>query len=139
MATQKRTVRHVCASLLVLRGLGLSPLHLAALRTQGFVSWEQRGVGRPIAKLRYRVQGQQHVRYLGTDASRARTIEHALRQWQAPQRAGRLLQQAIRQAATALRNSKAQLIKELHGTPHYFHGYALRTAQDTGHHAHPIS
>ena len=61
--------------------LRLTAVDLQVLRWQGFVSAELRGNCR-IFKLRFRRDGRQVVRYLGTDPACAENVRSLLEQWQ---------------------------------------------------------
>ena len=108
-----------------LRLLNLPERELAALRTQGFVSAERRRQNL-VFKLRYRLDGRQHVRFLGDDERRAHAVRDELL----------LLQHDVQEKRrfTALRIRTTRVLKEckaasqgfLGETGYYFHGLAIR-------------
>ena len=84
---------------LALVRLGLTTAELETLRRQGSVSRERRG-RRWLYKLRFRVDGRQVTRYVGTDVEKAAEVQQGLREWQGDRHLdlelGRLVRQAKR-------------------------------------------
>ncbi len=110
-----------------LRGLGLEEGELAALSRQGFVSPEQRGPQRAVIhKLRYRIQGRQRTRYLGSDPKFLEQIRRELAELQGPVRRHRNLQELRRQAWRGLRQAKSILAPLLAAEGWYYHGLTIR-------------
>lgn len=110
-----------------LRGLGLGDLELAALSRQGFVSPEQRGPHRAVThKLRYRIQGRQRTRYLGSDPGFLEQIRRELTELQRPVRRARNLQKAVREAWRGLRQAKSTLAPLLEAEGWSYHGLTIR-------------
>lgn len=127
-----RTIPPADATAGLLTGYGLTAEQLCALRRQGFVSRECRGAGRKeIYKLRFRWQGRQQVRYLGTDPGAAAQVRAALEQWQSAARRRREAQRAARQARRTLRAAKRQLAPRLAEAGFAFHGLAIRRTRPT--------
>ena len=108
-----------------LRRLQLPDQALAALRTQGFVPPEPHGRKR-IYKLRFRLDGRQHVRFLGDDEELARTVQEELRVLQRETRNQRQFADLRRRTRRILRQSKSALegLLEEHGF--HYHGQAIR-------------
>ena len=108
-----------------LRQLQLPDQALAALRTQGFVRAEPHGQKR-IYKLRFRLDGRQHVRFLGDDEELARSVQAELRVLQRQVRIKRQFADLRRATGRILRESKSALegLLEEHGF--HYHGQAFR-------------
>jgi hypothetical protein len=97
----------------ILTRCGLTAEQLRALRRQGFVATERRGASRKkIHKLRFRWQGRQQVRYLGTDPGAAAQVRAALERWQSEARRRREAQRAARQARQAAKRQLTPLLPE---------------------------
>lgn len=109
-----------------LLALDLIPVQLQALRRQGSVHREQRGKRATIYKLRFRYQGRQHVKYLGTDEAAALRMQAALRQWQAAKQRRRAQRQLLKRASQMLRTSKQTLTPLLEAEGYHYHGQAIR-------------
>jgi hypothetical protein len=106
--------------------LGLSASDQAALARQGFISREIRGSRSAIYKLRFRVDGRQRVRYLGTDASGIRRVQEALHELQEDRRLERALSRRHRDVAQLLRENKRRLAAPVAVAGFRFHGRAIR-------------
>ncbi len=106
--------------------LQLAPAEVAALTQQGFVSSERRGPNSLVYKLRYRLQGRQRVRYLGTCALTARAIEQELQQLQRTRHERRQLLQLHALMRRQLKAGKAALRPLLQSAGFAFHGFAVR-------------
>lgn len=106
--------------------LGLSVEEIAALRHQGFVCREERDRGRAYGKLRYRVHGKQHVKYLGKDDAFVRQVEQELSELQAPNQLNRTLGRLTREANQVLRSVKPRVESVLNDQGYVFHGRAVR-------------
>jgi hypothetical protein len=89
--------------------LNLTDAERQAVREQGFVHRKSRGRRGAVFFLRFRLNGKQMARYLGTDAERARTIQLALESWQRPHALRRRLRKRIREMRTLLATVKAQI------------------------------
>ena len=106
--------------------LGLTQVDLDALARQGFVAPEKGCSGHRRFKLRFRMDGKQVVRYIGTDPIRAARIERELEILQCEHRSDRQLQRQLRMARAALRESKRILAPVLQEMGYQYHGYAIR-------------
>jgi hypothetical protein len=104
----------------------LSTEELNALGRQGFVSREDRGGGRVTYKLRFRLGGRQHVRYLGADGELVEQVRELLLRLQRATRQARELRDMRRQARRGLRAAKARLAPLLGERGYHFHGLAVR-------------
>lgn len=100
-----------------------------ALEQQGFVAAEYRHGRGPYFKLRYRVNGQQRVVYIGTDARLADEIRRELAQLQADRRGECKLVRLTAEAHDVLRKSKQRLDGEFRRLGLKFHGYAIRRSR----------
>ena len=110
----------------VLHTLGLNEDEIRTVRRQGFVSQDVRGPNQVYYKLRFRMAGRQHVRYIGRDAALARLIALELRQSQQRIHQGRNLSRLLREAKLLLRTSKTRLDPQLAQQGFRFHGRAIR-------------
>ena len=108
-----------------LRRLQLPDQALAALRTQGFVRAEPHGRKR-IYKLRFRLDGRQHVRFLGDDEELASTVQRELRVLQRDARDQRQFTDLRRRTRHILRQSKSALEGMLEEHGFHYHGQAIR-------------
>jgi hypothetical protein len=116
-------VESVPAGLIALR---LSASELQALSYQGFVACERRGRTASVYKLRFRINGRQCVRYVGTDPQRAAVIRAALDRLQAPLQLKRQLASHLKAAQACLRNVKPRLTPHAEEAGLRFHGHYLR-------------
>ena len=107
-----------------LRQLGLADADLAVLQRQGFVAAEGRKPTR--YKLRYRRDGRQRIRYLGSQAEFVAQVRRELSQLQSPMRQARALRRSLRTASRALRKAKRSLLPVLAATGHAYHGLIIR-------------
>ena len=112
---------------LALMRLGLKTAELETLRRQGFVSRECRG-GRWLYKLRFRVDGRQVTRYVGTDVRKAAEVQQGLTEWQGERHLELELGRLARQAGRELRRAKRQLAEQMADRGLNFHGLAVRRA-----------
>jgi hypothetical protein len=112
-----------------LERLGLSAEQLAALAQQGFLSPEDRGGKRPTYRLRFRSNGRQIVKYVGTDPAVVETIRREVTALQQAQREARELRQLVEEAHAVLRQTKRELQPTLEAAGMRFHGYAVRRAR----------
>jgi hypothetical protein len=110
----------------VLTALGLTDHELTALRQQGFVSRELRAGGRSYAKLRYRFDGRQRAKYLGSNEAFVRQVERELGRLQGNHRLDRLLGCLTREANQVLRSIKPRVEPVLNEQGYEFHGRAVR-------------
>jgi hypothetical protein len=90
------------------------------------VSEERRGNGTVIYKLRFRLEGLQRVRYLGTDRARAENVLQALAALQRVRDLSQRIRAACRESAKALRRGKRRLSPILEQAGYKFHGLAIR-------------
>src|SRR5262245_57621597 len=111
----------------LLRGLGLAEDDLAALRGQGFISCERRRAEHaPIYKLRYRTDGRQRTRYLGTDLSIVDSVRCELAELQKSVKDDRKMRQVLRFVRRRLRHCQKLLAPLLAQGGYTFHGRVLR-------------
>lgn len=110
---------------LALARLGLTTAELETLRRQGSVSRERRG-RRWLYKLRFRVDGRQVSRYVGTDAGKAAEVRQGLHQWQRERHLDLELGHLARQAGRELRRAKQKLDEQMAERGLGFHGLAVR-------------
>ncbi len=111
----------------VLKRLGLDDAALAALRGQGFVSCERRRPHHaPIYKLRYRVQGKQRTRYLGSEPAVIAAVRQELADLQQGVRRAREMQRLLRRVRSGLRHARETLAPVLSSQGYHFHGTTLR-------------
>ncbi len=90
------------------------------------MSGEDRGRGCFYYKLRFRCRGQQHVRYLGSDAAVADRVRAELAKLQAAARLDRELGRLARGAKRILRNAKSRLEPLVQDAGYGFHGLSVR-------------
>ena len=109
-----------------LADLALSPDQRRALSRQGFVAAEYRGTNGRYFKLRFRYQGRQAVRYLGTNREVADRIQRELVELQAGTRLDRTLARLAREVQEALRRTKRRLEPYVEDIGYRFHGFELR-------------
>jgi hypothetical protein len=107
----------------MLAALGLSKLQLAALRRQGFVFLDRT---RDRWKLRFRFDGRQTVRCLGTDPVRAEKLAAELREWQQPRRLTVAVRRLAKQASSIVRDRQQRLAGLVASRGFYFHGHEIR-------------
>jgi len=77
-------------------------------------------------KLRYRLAGEQRVRYFGVDPAAAAAIQQELAAWQRGERALRALRQVERQARELIREGKHRLEPFVRAAGLRFHGRTIR-------------
>ena len=106
--------------------LGLSSDELIAVKQQGHVAHEVRGRSRIVFKLRYRFDGRQRVRHLGSDPQFAQAVREELQHIRRVKVARRNLRTVMREAKQAIRNSKLQLLPFAAEFGFAFHGFELR-------------
>jgi hypothetical protein len=115
-----------------LRGLGFGEWELTSLCRQGFISREQRRPEQaPLYKLRYRLEGRQRVRYLGSDPAFIGVIRHELSVIQQTAKRHRKMQRVLRLARRGLRRAKSALAPLLATEDCYYHGFAIRRRRRT--------
>ena len=110
---------------LALVRLGLTTAELETLRRQGSVSRERRG-RRWLHKLRFRVDGRQVTRYVGTDEGKAAEVQRGLREWQGDRHLDLELGRLARQAGQELRRARRELEEQMAERGLGFHGFAVR-------------
>lgn len=116
-----------------LRELGLGEEELAALSQQGFISREDRLTSHsPIYRLRFRIQGRQRTRYLGSDEAFVGQVRDQLALLQAKRQGQRRLQSEIRNGWQSLRKAKGNLEPLLDGRGYHFHGLTVRRRRVPG-------
>lgn len=122
-ATKASVTRDRFADFPALAALGFVGEDLALLARQGFLCLETRRT-KSYTKLRFRRDGQQHVKYVAT-ANRA-AVQCELEILQLTIRTRRDLAQLIRSARTILRNAKSALQPLIEQRGYQFHGQAVR-------------
>ena len=105
--------------------LGLGTEETAALKLQGFVVGEPRG-DRIIYKLRFRFQGRQRVRYLGTDSKKAARVEQFVESLQRGRCIKKQLRDLDREVTERFNAMKRRLGPFLNQAGLTFHGLAIR-------------
>ena len=108
-----------------LEKLRLSPEEMQALRRQGFVATETRA-NVVFFKLRFRLNGRQRTRYLGTDPTRGQAIATELLKVQRQKRIHRQIARLDVAAGRTIREWKTRLVPLLEKEGLYFHGLAVR-------------
>jgi hypothetical protein len=103
-------------------GRRLGPAALAQLAQQGSVSAEVQPHGAVRFKLRWRQDGGQKVRYLGSDVVIAQAVAAGLRAWQQPLQQRRELKKRL----AAAKQLKAVLEPIVADAGLHLHGYAAR-------------
>lgn len=106
--------------------LGLSTEEITSIRHQGFISREKRGRGTIVFKLRFRLDGRQRVKYLGTDAAQAALVQQELEKHQRGRQINQQLRELNRETAKLLRESKHRLEPFVAQAGLRFHGRAIR-------------
>jgi len=109
--------------------LELSDEQRQALRQGGFVALERRGPDKLVVKLRFRWQGRQQVRYLGTSPEAGEQARRELARLQEEQQFARDLRRRARVARRALRAAKAASAPLLDQLGLAFHGFEIRRPQ----------
>lgn len=109
-----------------LAALGLSANEIDALSYQGTICREARLPDRTYAKLRYRIDGKQRVKYLGRDEAFVSMVEKELAALQARSQAHRELVRLAQEAEALLRSLKPRLESLLNEHGYVFHGRAIR-------------
>src|SRR3954462_11281945 len=107
----------------ILYRFALSAEEIGALTRQGAIRSEKRG-GKTIFRLRYRVDGRQHVRYISPNNAAA--LEAELRLLQKRVRACRYLNSLAALARQALRDRRLTLTPILQARGCHFHGHQIR-------------
>ena len=110
----------------LLNCLGLTEDQIAALRQQGFVARERRHGRSEVFKLRFRINGQQQVRYLGTSPLEATRVALALKALQKAKRLRREMQRLQRESQAVLKATKKLLGPALEAAGFRFHGLSVR-------------
>ena len=111
----------------LLNRLALSDEELGALTRQGFIRRERRG-RKTIFRLRYRVHGRQHVRYVSPRDAAA--LEAELGALQRRVRARRRLTDLAALARQALRHRRSTLAPLLEARGYHFHGHQIRRCRN---------
>lgn len=104
----------------------LSPADHDSLARQGWVSEQIRPSGATTYKLRWRIEGRQRVRYLGSDPAVAAHVRAVLIDMRCARRTERALAQLLRQARFQLAAIKRQLAPDLETIGYAYHGYTAR-------------
>jgi hypothetical protein len=128
MAASERAISppHSAAARFLAGELHLEAATIALLERQGFVQAEQRSPSSIVYKLRFRSQGRQHVRYLGTDNALAERVREALKNLRRRRECESQLSQLAGQVGRRLRSAKGELAPLLHELGYHFHGQAIR-------------
>jgi hypothetical protein len=111
----------------LLNRLALSDEELGALSRQGFIRSERRG-GKTIFRLRYRIRGRQHARYVSPRDAAALEAELGLLQKRV--RAHRRLTGLAALARQVLRHRRSTLAPLLAARGYHFHGHQIRRFRD---------
>ena len=106
--------------------LGLQAAQIEVLRYQGFVSRERRHGRSEVFKLRFRSNGQQQVRYLGTSPLEAARVELAVKTLQRAKRAQHEMQELQQESRAGLKAAKRLLSPVLKAAGYQFHGMSVR-------------
>ena len=114
--------------------LGLSPMELAALATQGFVCAEYQGNGHVYHKLRFRLGGRQRVRYLGKDREFIDCVRKELDGLQKSTRLRHELGRLVLAGKHTVRVAKKQMEPLLRKAGFAFHGLTIRHSRSGGRH-----
>jgi hypothetical protein len=112
----------------LLSRLRLNGEELIALSQQGTVRSEMRGT-KKIFRLRFRVDGRQHVRYVRPCDAAA--LEAEVESLQKTVRARRNLNRVARAGRDMLRERKRSLTPLLEESGYRFHGHQIRKCQNT--------
>jgi hypothetical protein len=107
----------------LLNRLPLSDEEFHALGRQGFIRSERRG-SKSIVRMRFRVAGRQHVRYISPRDAAA--LEAELRALQRHVRARRRLARLAVLARQALGYRRSTLAPLLEARGYHFHGHQIR-------------
>ena len=129
MVEDKQENQVSCAGT-VLERIGLTAQEIATLRQQGSVCVETRGRNSSIYKLRFRMDGFQRMRYLGTDAAFAAAVREELKSLRRVQDSAKKLRSLKRDAHKLLRQSKSRSIDALEPMGYAFHGFDIRRRRD---------
>lgn len=106
--------------------LNLTDDQMAALSTQGFVARERRCGRRDIFKLRFRIEGKQVVRSLGTSPANAASVALAVRVLQRTMRVQRELRKLEEELRRYLKATKKLLRPAVDLAGYRFHGMCVR-------------
>lgn len=124
--TRNRSPAEVAPRVHGLKSLSLTAAERTALARQGSVSAESRHRAGTVYKLRFRVNGRQVVKYLGTDPAAAAVVRRELEQLQRAVRTRTVSRRLVRSARALLRDNKQALRPEFERAGFFFHGYAVR-------------
>ena len=109
-----------------LSGLNLTADQMAALSTQGFVARERRCGRRDIFKLRFRIDGKQIVRSLGTSPTNAARVAFGVRVLQRTMHVQRELRKLEEELRRYLKATKKLLRPAVEIAGYRFHGMCVR-------------
>lgn len=109
-----------------LRILGLVEDELHQLSRQGSIAYERRGRSSSVAKLRFRMNGVQRVKVLGSDEQFIARVRAELEALQIDRNQCQELKQMCQQAREVIRRHKAILAPLLEQQGMRFHGHSLR-------------
>jgi hypothetical protein len=127
VTTETTGERLILEAFPLLNRLALSDQELGALTRQGFIRSEKRG-SKTIFRLRYRIDGRQHVRYVSPRDAAALEAELGLLQRQV--RARRCLASLAARARQMLRRRKSTLAPLIEAHGYHFHGQQIRRARN---------
>ena len=102
-----------------------------ALAKQGFVSAERRGPNCTVYKLRFRRDGRQQVRYLGTSTELATAVEQELEKLQQTVRQNQQMFELYEAMRKQLAEVKVTLRPLLLSKGFSFHGFSVRKTRRT--------
>ena len=110
----------------LLKRLGLTEYQIAALRQQGFVYGDRRHGRSEVFKLRFRIDGRQKVRYLGTSPSEAAKVSMAVKDLQRARGLRHELQRLQKESRAGLKAAKKLLTPVLKSAGYQFYGLSVR-------------
>ncbi len=110
----------------LLKRLGLTEGEIAELRQQGFMAHERRRGQSDVFKLRFRINGRQQVRYVGTSPIEAKRVELAVKTLQRAKRAQCEMRKLQQESRVGLKAAKSLLSPVLKAAGYQFHGLSVR-------------
>ncbi len=125
-----RAFEHAVRSFPTLRGLGLGDAELNALRSQGYLTQDDRGHGHAgYWRLRFRVGDKVRTIYLGRDGNLVECAQTELAALQREVRETRRITEVTWETKMALRIAKKRLEPALGALGFHFHGSAIRKSR----------
>lgn len=121
--TQQASVSELAS----LAQLNVSAEEMHSLKRQGFVAAERRGVqGTPYFKLRFRHEGRQIVRGIGTDRERAASVIRELEALQHARRHELEFERVVRAVMAVSRTARARIEPLIAPLGFRYHGFSIR-------------